>query len=1241
VHEATPIAASVGRAAAALVTAGFGPRAAVAAAAAMARLQTDSHSDYLARPTVAATELLACPQVPLVHDVVTDADAASTASALRPVMAALSGVLQHLRGRIPNTPVDTTRSAQLSMLPRMPADTIQSNALPAALAHMLWAAPAGVRPQIHHGLLVLQRGMSSDDLWRGRDTCEAFALLHAPLIAAVEVSSRLSPPSFNNATAEHVFACEDTCRHAAIALWVECSSQAAIVAQAEVEAGKKPPEALSALEWSVAKVHLLRPDVGGAPHAIVAELHALFQGWLAASQRLIQAALQAGVGAQGLSRVSDGLLVSGALLDVVHVSVHNMHADLCTPEAMVEKHLGRAAALVHKLCQHASAVAVSGVSEEESTALTVTLSLAEKALHLDRESQNARDVRNKATGAPPPPVAIAAMAAAPLLACMQAGLQASPASLYALLSQLPLQLREAVTALLIGQQAFPSLGLVRLSSALTLRQKAVHALALCTAEAVATGGVPGTCDVLEDLGRLILEEVNTGLGNKRTPCRDAAVFACGTNVVAHAAQLPQAAAAAAAHMRLQAASVHVAKTVAAALAMTESGSAVSPLQLQSALSLAVSAATARSVSEAAQLKVLAWCLEQKEKVPAGRYRLPSGMILAAWLHWHAPSIPLVELPCTHGDLLPTSRHQQLLQLPPRAATYEIESSSAWLMHTATFSLLISPLASLSHMPLCEVHVHRAALAQAVHSVIAMHASRGAEASPPPAALVEASLLASLAAQTLVAAVNCGGRRMAWYACHFSAAATAAIGSHSPGEFRAAAARCTESVTHLSPVLKNSDVAPLVALPKALAMIAKLLCDVATSVDDQGPPSDITLSVCRDLEQTAAAGVCWAMLGAVRATLVLPPLTLDPVTEVLEAASLSRRAASHLFAPAVAAADLAGTLPLQPPVDTLRAKLLSQRDESVAVAAELSKNITPRIKPGMYPTVAARIHRFVDSLVVSAAAPSELEALQAAARLDAERNTSAATKAARSRAEAIRAWCEAVAANGGGDPAPEWHGFSDITVPVAEAAHEVARGLLLLCTVAAAASTIRDYRVAANVDITAALAAALRFPRSPSPPLTPSHSLNTPQASRAIACRAHSSAGHAEDCESAQRASNHLQQRAALSTLQHRALSALRHRKACSVKAALSALEVVSKAMQKAQEASRLEKELADSLYKQHAERYDLLWDRRACRACNYTESVNFKHPYVEGFLGLCTQSNALYSGTQVPSTPSYRLQDHW
>jgi hypothetical protein len=331
-----------------------------------------------------------------------------------------------------------------------------------------------------------------------------------------------------------------------------------------------------------------------------------------------------------------------------------------------------------------------------------------------------------------------------------------------------------------------------------------------------------------------------------------------------------------------------------------------------------------------------------------------------------------------------------------------------------------------------------------------------------------------------------------------------------------------------------------------------------------------------------------MLGAARAALVLPPLTLDPIMEASEAASLAHRAATHLFGPALAAADLAGALPLQPPVGRLRRELLIQRDEALATAAELSKNIAPRPKPEMYPTVAVRIHRFVNSLVIPATASSALAPLRAAASVDAAAGDASATAAAAAnRAEAICAWCEAAVGVEGAEAAPEWHGFSDILSPVAVAAREVARGLTLLCASATAASTIRSYAApaagtTAGVDIVAALAAALSYPPPPIPAV--SHSLQTPNAARAVARRMLQTLGMSEDRDAARRTSSHLHQLAALSALERHAARAARHGDPASVEAALGALGSVCEAMHAAQEAQRAEQEQADSLYKQRTDR---------------------------------------------------------
>ena len=1088
--------------------------------------------------------------VPVTHDATSDAVNATIAALLQPAVAVWCEAID-TRGQH-SADSRRLRGAAPSMVL-------------AGLAHLVWATPQHLAARIAQRLSQLEECDSAYS--NPGPSLELTALTEAAL-AALSVDSALlcrrsdsEPPTAR--------------QHVICWLLLECRYQAAVLQAAAQQAASKAEQDMTALEFSAAKAHR-RLDLSAAPHAFVSELHQLLTSWLAVAYRLVRALTASSLHGDVLHRA---LLATSALVELVHVRVHNAAVMLCTPAELVSARLGRAAALVQALstCWTAarSESGAAAVPEAECARLELSLATAGKALGLEAASPLARAAR-----------ALLPVPARPrkqvddtyALRQLLEGWALQDSLQHGVVERLPLQLRHALAPHIgaRGDNQALSVVIARVLSNVPLRRKLVHALALHVAEGLCSSGVHSdSVDVTEAAGRLVLEALDGAVSQGTADMQHSLPFASGPSVVARSA--PGEVATQCALDIAQHVSVVTGPAISAALAAASSAHAAAVSGLTPALPIAdvavalqrgaaaAAGAASRPADEAAQLQVLAWSVQQTGEVPATALCL-------AWLRWHAcQSRPVPRGPTSaYAELLPGSL-QRAVQSSMRE---DMQHDQTWAMHSVTGALAMARVLTASSMTLSQVPTHRAVLAQCVHALLARHAAATPVATPP--LLHEVTLLSALAAQTLAAFASVCGEAAAAAAAAFARVSTAAdrySACADAGALADAASHCRTASHALDASL---------AAPRAPPALTHLLRELADLV---GVASDGVRATAAGVEWRpapsllAAAGSCWAQLGGLRATLLLPPRTLDPVVEAAEGVALLRRDVSHFARPAIDAATLAAALPLQPPADIVRSALLARVRECGTQADAIDCKITPRCSPEAYSTVAARVHNFVHTLVAPAVEHSALGALAACAAGDGSTcmRGHSAVAVARNRASAIAAWCA--------DSAQPGSEYADVVAPVGMAACEVRRGLSLMCTAAELAGTASAY-ASAGVSLAEHAASALTYPPSMSrAPPGPVHSMAGVRVLAQRATRAIS--GDAED-DASERTSRHLAQRSVMDELRRCAATAVSHASAENLDATLAALAAVARAIAAAQEAARREEAKADALFKERSERCETL-----------------------------------------------------
>jgi hypothetical protein len=1046
----------------ALATAGYSGKALATGAAALAGLapvpgtSNESNCHATQDGTLGGT----APR-PLTRDAAFDCAAATLGAVLDGPVATLAHAESVLRGATPASPCSTS---QVSAYCSPPAGVSAAAPAPraaahvcAAFAHALWAVPGHLQPQLAARVRALLTALQSSKHWQIAQQTPA-------LMPVTALSRMLDAPVMQNPGSGRATD-KDHRSHELQVLLFEAHRQAALLADAAAAAaiGAVPQSALELAGAHVAG----RSGLESSPHmAALVEVCGLVGSWAALAVDLLQ---QLGAGQVGdepeidsqLPEAVRGMLVQTAvLLHALHpaplpTDAEAAHNALCTPSG-VPQWLPRVAHAVHGFGERWGALqgvaALQSVSDKVA-AVSVALAAAGRALGVEWPAPAALALRDRLWPPlrPRPPARHATLWRSLLGARLSADAEQLQHGLACRSDDVPdggVEADERVRTLE-----------VRTNADVDMRGRLARALALCLCEAVSTGGL--AAESAEVLGAVqqALSDRAAGISNRSVGKRaHARAFAVGATLIAASADSTAANKAACAHTHLASTGSAIAAALCAATA-TAAGScaAAPPCEVISRGAAAAAAAPAQPLALASLLQVVAWSVDTQQPVP-------ESVLMYARAHWHAHAT------ASHCDAVASRASSVPAMLPAGLArTAALAPAAADALgariaalgapgraHTASFTLRVAPVATQFALPLSDLPVRIAQLKQTVHAVIAQHA---VATSAPTPLQQELSLLAALAAHTLAAfAPACDEGADAPVAAQLAAMFAAASAARGDA-LASAAAACIDLAHAVEPALTHLQLPCLNGVAELCQKLAAQLVEAAQHTEGMDSSAD--------LAHLAAAGAAWVALGALRAQLLLPPRMLDPACASSEAAATLQHEADHLTQPALAAARAVAAQPLLPRHDAVLAALRQRLAGTAHAVAELSKRGFRRDAPARYAAVAADAHMFVQTVLLPAADPAHVSALRSAATGAATASVDTAPVAeARTRAGVLAQWC---------DDAARDEDYSDVLTPVATAARDMQRGLLLLCA-AAEMQRARDAFAAVRMRADACAAELLSYPQ---------------------------------------------------------------------------------------------------------------------------------------------------------------------
>lgn len=490
-------------------------------------------------------------------------------------------------------------------------------------------------------------------------------------------------------------------------------------------------------------------------------------------------------------------------------------------------------------------------------------------------------------------------------------------------------------------------------------------------------------------------------------------------------------------------------------------------------------------------RVFVWCHEQKQQPPAN-------VLHAAWSFWHAAASSL------HAPLPVVAPLALAAALPSRLADLLAASACPQPRHcvsmqlSAALPLCVQQLLQPSGMTMGGLPTHRAALAQALRSLLCLAAQH--RRAPPPA-LQELARATAAAAQALsVYQQLCGATVVELTAA--LAHAAVALQAVPADAVRHAAARCVDAAAAARGALRCTAVDGLDACNDCLPALLQCIEAAAAYGGDLRGSQDVPPWL------LAAIGSASVQLAAWRARLLLPPPGLDPATVAMERQQHIRHVARTVTKPELQAARTAQTLPLLPD----QSAVIEQAEADLAAAETaceaLERTRVPRPSPAQYDAVVAEAERCLTGLLATAstACASMLSHTGTAAQPSAARQ---ALMQGYGSAQALSSWCDSMA--------ERFPLYADQVSPFMLSVRDVQRGLAVACV------ALEEHLAAQQLPsvVTAAvLRSCLAFPLSSpysstceSPTLV--ESLNAAAASSAADVAAHLkqvTVGLLEQCE---------------------------------------------------------------------------------------------------------------------------------